>query len=108
MRALEPHTTGYARNASDGVELYYEVFGEESTRGTVLCLPTWSLVHSRVWKMQVPFLVRLGHRVVTFDGRGNGRAERNPARGKGALGSCDGGLSAVAEGSADIGTGLAQ
>lgn len=76
MRALEPHITGYARNASDGVELYYEVFGEESTRGTVLCLPTWSLVHSRVWKMQVPFLVRLGYRVVTFDGRGNGRSGR--------------------------------
>ncbi len=47
---------------------------------TVLLLPTWSLIHSRHWKMQIPYLAR--HcRVVTFDGRGNGRSDRpqNPA-----------------------------
>src|SRR5262249_18572598 len=32
-------------------------------------------VHSRHWKMQIPYLAR--HcRVVTFDGRGNGRSDR--------------------------------
>lgn len=80
MRALEPHTTGYAINASDGVRLHYEVFGDAGAQRTVLCLPTWSLVNARVWKMQVPFLTRLGYRVVTFDGRGNGLSGR-PASG---------------------------
>jgi pimeloyl-ACP methyl ester carboxylesterase/predicted glycosyltransferase len=41
----------------------------------VLLLPTWSIIHSRHWKMQVPYLAR--HcRVLTFDGRGNGRSDR--------------------------------
>ena len=37
--------------------------------------PTWSIVHSRFWKAQVPYLAR-HFRVVTFDGRGNGRSDR--------------------------------
>ena len=42
---------------------------------TVLLLPTWSIIHSRHWKMQIPYLAR--HcRVLTFDGRGNGRSDR--------------------------------
>ena len=32
-------------------------------------------MHSRIWKMQIPYLAR-HHRVVTFDGPGNGRADR--------------------------------
>src|SRR5204863_330052 len=44
---------------------------------TVLFLPTWSIVHSRCWKAQIPYLSR--HcRVITFDGRGNGRSDRPP------------------------------
>ena len=42
---------------------------------TFLLLPTWSLIHSRFWKAQIPYLAR-HHRVVTFDGRGNGRSDR--------------------------------
>ena len=43
----------------------------------MLLLPTWSIIHSRHWKMQIPYLAR--HcRVVTFDGRGNGRSDRPP------------------------------
>ena len=38
-------------------------------------LPTWSIVHSRFWKAQIPYLAR-HFRVVTFDGRGNGRSDR--------------------------------
>jgi pimeloyl-ACP methyl ester carboxylesterase/predicted glycosyltransferase len=56
-----------------GVRVFYEVYG--SGEPTVLLLPTWSLVHSRHWKMQIPYLAR--HcRVVTCDGRGNGRSDR--------------------------------
>lgn len=80
MRALEPRKAGTAVNASDGVSIYYEEFGPEDAEHTVLLLPTWSLVHSRVWKMQVPYLVQRGFRVVAFDGRGNGRSGR-PATG---------------------------
>ena len=38
-------------------------------------MPTWSIIHSRFWKMQIPYLARHA-RVVTFDGRGNGRSDR--------------------------------
>jgi pimeloyl-ACP methyl ester carboxylesterase len=61
----------------DGVRIHYEVYGSGET--TVLLLPTWSIVHSRHWKMQIPFLSRHA-RVITFDGRGNGRSDR-PATG---------------------------
>jgi pimeloyl-ACP methyl ester carboxylesterase/predicted glycosyltransferase len=71
MRAREPDESGYV--SRDGVRLYYEVFGTGSP--TVLFLPTWSLVHSRVWKAQVPYFAR--HlRALTFDGRGNGKSSR--------------------------------
>src|SRR4051794_30144974 len=70
-RARYPDQSGYVER--DGVNLYYEVYGSGET--TVLLLPTWSIIHSRHWKMQIPYLAR--HcRVVTFDGRGNGRSDR--------------------------------
>ena len=71
MRACQPIRDGYVER--DGVKIFYEVFG--AGEPTVLLLPTWSIVHSRHWKMQIPYLSR--HcRVVTFDGRGNGRSDR--------------------------------
>ena len=70
-RALYPDVEGYVER--DGVRLFYEVYG--AGEPTVLLLPTWSIVHSRVWKMQIPYLAR-HFRVVTFDGRGNGRSDR--------------------------------
>jgi pimeloyl-ACP methyl ester carboxylesterase/predicted glycosyltransferase len=74
-RARYPDSTGYIQR--DGVRLYYEVYG--SGEQTIFLLPTWSIIHSRHWKMQIPYLAR--HcRVVTFDGRGNGRSDR-PAAG---------------------------
>jgi pimeloyl-ACP methyl ester carboxylesterase/predicted glycosyltransferase len=70
-RARYPDESGYVER--DGVRLYYEVYG--AGEPTVLLLPTWSVIHSRHWKMQIPYLAR--HcRVVTFDGRGNGRSDR--------------------------------
>jgi pimeloyl-ACP methyl ester carboxylesterase/predicted glycosyltransferase len=74
MRACQPVVDGYVER--DGVKVFYEVFGQGEP--TVLLLPTWSIVYSRFWKMQVPYLAR-HYRVVTFDGRGNGRSDR-PAR----------------------------
>ena len=76
-RARYPDSSGYTKR--DGVRLYYEVYG--SGGPTVFLLPTWSIIHSRHWKMQIPYLAR--HcRVITFDGRGNGRSDR-PAAGYG-------------------------
>jgi pimeloyl-ACP methyl ester carboxylesterase len=70
-RARYPDKTDYVER--DGVQLYYEVYGTGGP--TVLFLPTWSIIHSRCWKAQIPYLAR--HcRVVTFDPRGNGRSDR--------------------------------
>ena len=70
-RALYPHESGHVER--DGVRLYWEVYG--SGEQTVFLLPTWSIVHSRHWKMQIPYLAR--HcRVLVMDGRGNGRSDR--------------------------------
>jgi len=71
MRACQPIRDGYVER--EGVKLYYEVYG--AGEPTVFLLPTWSIMHSRHWKMQIPYLAR--HcRVLTFDGRGNGRSDR--------------------------------
>ncbi len=71
MRARYPDQEGFVER--NGVRIFYEVFG--TGEPTVLLLPTWSIVHSRIWKAQVPYLAR--HcRVITFDGRGNGRSSR--------------------------------
>jgi pimeloyl-ACP methyl ester carboxylesterase/predicted glycosyltransferase len=70
-RARYPDESGFVER--DGVRLHWEVYG--SGPQTLLLLPTWSIVHSRHWKMQIPYLAR--HcRVVTFDGRGNGLSDR--------------------------------
>jgi pimeloyl-ACP methyl ester carboxylesterase/predicted glycosyltransferase len=71
MRACLPIHDGYVER--DGVKIHYEVFGDGEP--TVLLLPTWSIIHSRHWKMQIPYLAR--HcRIITFDARGNGGSDR--------------------------------
>jgi pimeloyl-ACP methyl ester carboxylesterase len=72
-RARYPDDQGYIER--DGVRVFYEVYG--SGEPTILLCPTWTLVHSRVWKMQIPYLAR-HHRVVVFDPRGNGKSDRPP------------------------------
>jgi pimeloyl-ACP methyl ester carboxylesterase len=72
MRAREPEHEGFVDR--DGVKVAYEVFGDDNATA-VLLLPTWAIVHSRAWKAQVGYLAR-HFRVVTFDGRGNGRTDR--------------------------------
>ena len=66
-RALAPNERGFADVG--GVRIAYEVFGEGEQ--TILLLPPWAIIHSRFWKLQVPYLAR-HFRVVTFDPRGNG------------------------------------
>jgi len=77
MRAVTPDRAGYV--VRDGLSLGYEVFGHGEP--TILLLPTWTIIHSRFWKMQVPYLARR-YRVITYDGPGNGRSDRvtDPAR----------------------------
>jgi pimeloyl-ACP methyl ester carboxylesterase/predicted glycosyltransferase len=71
MRAREPDHDGAIER--DGVRVGYEVFGEGEP--TIVLLTSWAIVHARQWKMQVPYLAR--HlRVITVEGRGNGRADR--------------------------------
>lgn len=73
MRGLEPSTSGFATR--DGVRIGYDVYG--AGEKTILLFPCWSIAHSRVWKAQVPYLAKYA-RVVTFDGRGNGRSDKTP------------------------------
>jgi pimeloyl-ACP methyl ester carboxylesterase len=70
-RARYPDATGYVER--DGVRVFWERYGDGAP--TILLMPTWSIVHARHWKLQIPYLAR-HFRVVTFDGRGNGRSDR--------------------------------
>jgi pimeloyl-ACP methyl ester carboxylesterase len=71
-RARVPDVSGRVRSA-DGVEIAYDVYG--SGDPTIVLLPSAPIIHSRQWKGQVHFLSRTW-RVITFDGRGNGRSDR--------------------------------
>ena len=76
-RARYPDEEGLVER--DGARVFYEVYG--AGEETVFLMPTWSLVHSRHWKMQIPYLSR-HFRVLVMDGLGNGRADRCRARGR--------------------------
>ncbi|HEU5300389.1 MAG TPA: alpha/beta fold hydrolase [bacterium] len=71
MRARYPDQEGHVER--DGVRIFYEVFGAGAP--TVLLMPTFPIVHSRMWKGQIAYLAER-YRVVAFDPRGNGRSDR--------------------------------
>lgn len=73
MRAREPDRTGLVDSAD--LEISFEVY--DSTAPTLLMVPAAPITHSRSWKTVVPTLAR-HYRVVTMDGRGNGKSG-NPA-----------------------------
>jgi pimeloyl-ACP methyl ester carboxylesterase len=70
-RARYPDEEGYVER--DGVRVFFESYGRGDP--PVLFLPTWTIVHSRHWKMQIPYFARHA-RAITFDPRGNGRSDR--------------------------------
>jgi pimeloyl-ACP methyl ester carboxylesterase len=70
-RARYPDAEGFVER--EGVSVLWERYGDGEP--TILFLPSWSIVHSRIWKFQIPYFAR--HcRVLTFDPRGNGRTDR--------------------------------
>lgn len=71
-RARYPDAQGYVER--DGVRVFYEAYGGQGGP-TIMFVPPWSIVYSRCWKMQIPYLARHG-RVLTFDPRGNGNSDR--------------------------------
>jgi pimeloyl-ACP methyl ester carboxylesterase/predicted glycosyltransferase len=71
MQARYPDAQGLIER--EGVKVGYEVFG--AGEPTILLLTSWAIVHARQWKAQVPYLARR-FRVITVEGRGNGRADR--------------------------------
>jgi len=71
MRARYPDHDGFAER--DGLKIGYEVYGRGER--TVVLPPPDPIVHSRVWKGQIPYLSRYA-RVVAIDPIGNGRSDR--------------------------------
>jgi pimeloyl-ACP methyl ester carboxylesterase/predicted glycosyltransferase len=71
MRAKMPSSDGFVER--DGVKLYYEIYGEGPE--TMVFIPPWSIVHSRIYKAQLPYFSER-FRCVTYDGRGNGKSDR--------------------------------
>jgi pimeloyl-ACP methyl ester carboxylesterase len=70
MRALEPRTSAFVDR--DGFRAHYEVYGEGDP--TVFLLMPDTIVQSRAWKAQIPFLAR-SFQVVVIDPRGNGLSD---------------------------------
>ena len=70
-RARYPDRTGFVERP--GGRIAYEVYG--SGDPPIVFVPPWQIVHSRVWKAQIPDFARR-HLVVAWDNLGNGRSDR--------------------------------
>jgi pimeloyl-ACP methyl ester carboxylesterase len=71
MRARYPDRAGVVER--QGGRIAYEVYG--SGDPPIAFVPPWQIVHSRVWKAQIPDFARR-HQVVAWDNRGNGSSDR--------------------------------
>jgi pimeloyl-ACP methyl ester carboxylesterase/predicted glycosyltransferase len=71
MRAKLPTESGFVDR--DGVKLFYETYGGGPE--TMVFVPPWSIVHSRVYKAQLPYFSER-YRCITYDARGNGKSDR--------------------------------
>jgi len=70
-RARYPDLEGLAER--DGGRIGFEVYGTGDP--AIMFVPPWIIVHSRIWKAQIPDFARR-HRVIAWDARGNGRSDR--------------------------------
>ena len=68
---VEPAHQGFVER--DGVKLWYAVWGDSGP--WIAFAPPFQIVHSQMLKGTVPYLSR-HFRVITTDGRGNGRSDR--------------------------------
>ncbi|MFN3685821.1 alpha/beta fold hydrolase [Salinarimonas sp.] len=91
MRAKEPEAT-MSVVAGDGVRIHAEIYG--SGTETMLFVPPWSIVHSRIYKGQVPYFSER-FRCIAYDPRGNGSSDRPEAVEAYALERCVGDALAV-------------
>jgi pimeloyl-ACP methyl ester carboxylesterase/predicted glycosyltransferase len=71
MRAKLPDGEGFVER--DGVKIHYEVYGDGPQ--TMVFLPPWCIVHSRVYKGQLAYFSER-FRCIAFDPRGNGKSDR--------------------------------
>jgi pimeloyl-ACP methyl ester carboxylesterase/predicted glycosyltransferase len=71
MRAKLSSRDGFIER--EGIKIYYEVFGDGPE--TMVFLPPWSIVHSRVYKAQLPYFSER-FRCIAYDARGNGKSDR--------------------------------
>ena len=71
MRAKLPREEGFVERG--GVKLHYETYGDGPD--TMVFLPPWCIVHSRVYKAQLPYFSER-FRCITYDARGNGKSGR--------------------------------
>ena len=71
MRAKLPSEAGFVER--DGVRIHYEIYGDGPQ--TMVFIPPWAIVHSRVYKAQLPYFSE-HFRCITWDGRGNGQSDR--------------------------------
>ena len=70
-RARYPERTGFVERP--GGRVAYEVYG--SGDPPIVFVPPWQIVHSRVWKAQIPDVARR-HLAVAWDNLGNGGSDR--------------------------------